>query len=484
MPYFVTSINYRVPAPGSSMDDKVMLLVGDSLRADSFKKYNKVTGEYKELLPAYTQTPGATFSLLFGRHVSHVYWPTEVNPFDILRQFGFYWPKGKGATFAMFNFFPLVAKLLSEESVVHAMRRSGIKTMVYSQLNVPPLSLPEFDVVEIGDTKQIFSKLSPLSKATLFVLWSLARFATEPHDLLGNHGLINALLDKLTHEGRNNSGGRQLLQQATVRGLGRRGHIKVEKVKGEAVRLLPRLHPHGEYSCGPYRGKMGVHMLTWYYNVKVGEALKLYQVDSVEAVLEYYEKCKKIKKVLEESGIFEILRSAYEECVKLFAEFVKRVEEELVAEGWKVIVTADHPEHFGEDCISGHPPLPPLTRPPLKVPLLLMGAKGVNEVKAYTQIPELAARLLSVDWRAPSKDDVMETIPYMRESGWSIMVEATDWKTNAAHVVDNEGKEAWYGSEELREIIRAHERRSAKERKKLLTKLRIKLRLRKKLAHT
>jgi len=466
------------------MDDKVLLLVGDSLRADSFRRYNKATGEYKELLPAYTQTPGATFSLLFGRHVSHVYWPTEVNPFDILKQFGFYWPKGKGATFAMFNFFPLVAKLLSEESVVHAMRRSGVKTMVYSQLSVPPLSLPDFDIVDIGETKNISSKLSLLSKATLFFLWNVARFATKPYDLLCNHGLINALLDKLpTKDGiiaeAGNFPSRQLYED-----LANVAISKLKRLKGRWFVYFHAFTPHGEYSCGPYRGKMDVHMLTWYYNVKVGEALKLYQVDSVEAVLEYYEKCKRIKKVLEKSGIFEILRNAYEECVKLFAEFVKRVEEELVSEGWKVIVTADHPEYFGEDCISGHPPLPALTHPPLKVPLLLMGAKGIDEVKVYTQIPELAAKLLSVDWKAPSKDDIMETVPYMRERGWSIMVEATNWKTNAAHVVDNKGKEAWYGPEELREIIRAHEQRSAKERKKLLAKLRIKLRLRKKLAHT
>jgi len=461
-----------------------LLLVGDSLRADTFRKYNKAKGEYKELLPAYTQTPGATFSLLFGRHASHVYWPTEINPFEVLRQFGFRWPKGKGATFAIFNYFPVVAKLLSDESVVSAMRKDGIKTMVYSQMGAPPLSLPKFDVVELGEGRRIVSKLDPFSKGVIFVLWKIARIATKPYDYLGSHGLVNTLLDKLpVKDGiiaeAGNFFSRQLYEDLSSVSI-----AKMKSLKGRWFVYFHAFTPHGEYSCGPFRGRMDVHMLTWYYNVKVGEALKLYQVDSVEAVLAHYQKCKKIKKIFDEVGIFKILKEAYEECVKLFADFVKRVEEELVPEGWKVIVTADHPEYFGEDCLSGHPPLPALTVPPLKVPVLLLGDRGLGDVRAYTQIPELAAKLLSVQWEAPSKDDVLVTIPYMRESGWSVMVEATDWKRNAAHVVDEKGKEAWYGPEELREVIREHEMRSARERRKLLTKLKIRLRLRSKLAHT
>lgn len=457
----------------------MLLLVGDSLRADSFKRYVPKASEYKELVPAYSQTPGATFSLLFGRHLTHVFWPTELNPMTVLRFAGIETLKDTSATFGIFNFIPTLSKLLAEESVVHALRKAGVRTMVYSQLDSPPLSLPPFDVEDLANTTRL--RLDYVSRAILAVSWRLATVATKRYRNLGKMALLNTIIDVLPWKKgiifeAGNFPARHLYEDMAEVAI-----YKLKKLKGDWFVYFHAFTPHGEYSCGEFRHALDLHMLTWSFNVHVGELLKLYQVDSLERLLRYYRTCDVIRDVLEDEGIFRKLRTAYEECVKLFASFVKRLEEELVPEGWTVIVTSDHPEYFGEDCLSGHPPLVPLRRPPERVPLLLLGEGSLEGVRAYTQIPELVAEHFSVRWAAPSSDEVLVTIPYLRDNKWSIMVVSTDGDKTAYHAVDESGNEVWGGPEELREAISQHERRAAEERKKIINRLKIKLKLRRRL---
>ena len=462
--------------------DKVLLLVGDSLRADSFKRYAPLGDDYKELVPAYTQTPGATFSLLYGRHLSQVYWPTELNPLEVLRAFNVNpdWPAT--STFGMFNFIPLVARILKGESVVHALRKKGIKTMVYSQLNSPPLSLPDFDVTDLPDVRATLHKLDPINRALLKLILRFSQHVFKNSQINMSFMVTNFLLDTIPWREWIISNLGNFYSRHLYEDLANVALRKLKKLEGRWFVYFHAFTPHGEYSCGRYRHAVWLHSFLWNFNSMLAEHYKISQVSNLEELKERPELCEKVKDLFERE-VFGQLKGAYEECAKTFADFVKRVKEELVPEGWKVLVTSDHPEYFGEECLSGHPPLPPTKEPPLKVPLALFGEGDLKDVKSYVQIPELVAKNFTADWEAPIKDDVLVSIPYLHKEGWGILVEVTDGKEVAYHAVDERGNEVWEGPEHLREKIKEHERAASSERRKIIFRIRTGIKVRKRVLH-
>lgn len=434
------------------MADKVLLLVGDSLRNDTLRNI-KGFKDVKPLLPAYPQTSGATFSLSFGLHASEVFWPGEYDPYkevigNISRDVV------DPTSLSIFYFFRKSAEMMRDSSVAYAMRKAGVKPLLLRQIDVA-FGTSGFDEVYPGN--ELLSKA--LTKA-LYGIAKIIRFRDEPFTRLVLFDYFIRLLGPL---------GRELgkgVPNVHIDFIGDKLIKFFKKLGKENKKLFVYAHlftPHAPYMCR--------FMLNLKYTVAhmfLSWLFRPYSIDDVKWWFE--ERCGQIRDAIMNN---DVLREAYKEylrCNEALASFAERLAEELVPEGWAIMLTGDHPEFFGESCMISHPRVPPLEE--VRVPFRVAGMEK-PEINAYTQIPEVAAKELGVNWEAPSKDDVVSSIVTMEPNYMAVMVATYEKGKGLIYLYDSEGREAWIGEEGLREKILEHLDNAKKLRKKWLLRLRI-----------
>ncbi len=438
------------------MADKVLLLVGDSLRNDTLRNI-KGFKDVKPLLPAYPQTSGATFSLSFGLHASEVFWPGEYDPYkevignisrDVIDP----------TSLSIFYFFRKSAEMMRDSSVAHAMRKVGVRPVLLRQIDVA-FGTSGFDELHPGNML--------ISKAFAKVLHELIRIIRHKDEPFTHSVLFNYFVRMLGPLGKELGKG---LPDVHVDFIGDK-LIKFLKDLGRDNRkLFVYAHlftPHAPYMCRfMFNLKYVVaHMyLSWLF--------RPYKIDEVEWW--FKERCKQIRDAILNN---EVLKEAYREylrCNEALARFAERLAEELVPEGWSILLTGDHPEFFGESCMISHPRVPPLEE--VRVPFRVAGMEK-PEINAYTQIPEVAAKELGVPWEAPSRDDVVSSIVTMEPNYMAIMVATYEKGRGLIYLYDTEGKEVWIGNENLRDKIKEHLENARKIRKKWILRLKIRSKL-------
>ncbi len=478
------------------MGTKVLLLVADSLRADSFERHSLPLIQYKRVKTAFPYTIGASFALMHGRHFTHVYWPNEVNVKETLTKAGLE-TKYDDVYLATWEYLLLAAKLLEKESPVCLLRENGVKTYTLSNAAAKvddvctrPLWTRPYNVE--GGPKEIPIRiLRKLLQETLISVrnYVCERLYGKGEDAVKRRDYVEIVIASLL------PGFLKSILYAEVNN--KRHHLDVvgkaslkalRSLKDEVFVYFHALTPHYPYTCytnllkelaSSTLQKRTKVRLAGFYMIMFGKIVGFDMLDDMKKFLKFFEAGNDLERLLESHDLVKDLRKAYEDCVRLFVEFVKEVSEELVPEGWNVIVTSDHPEYFGEGGLLSHPH-PPGPFSPHDVPLGIMGDKveDLKDIRVQTQIPELFVSYFGIEWESPSREEVYVSIPYWRPKGGGIAVSAS--KGNKYLHMVSDGKETlWLGSEDkdLKELILQHLERARKERRRNLLKIRTRLAL-------
>lgn len=442
---------------------KVLILVADSLNYEDIKDIK--ADIVKPLTPNAPYTAAATFSILYGRPVSHIFWP-DGGP-DLLKEAFPSQYRKEGAL----ELIPKLARKISEISIVESLKRNGVKTIVLNYMGSPPVSQPNSFNYRFGPDEYGNKKVSTNINSFLFQLYNkmleamLGKYKYHT-DLIAGNWVVTRPIAKAVLSSKLYSFHADTIKDGLIRSL--------KELDGNVFVYAHILSPHLPYECG-FKDTM-YSLFHFIYSTTVYTSSKL-TPRTISELKEFYET--DFREFFLGDEIIRRVKKAYLHCVGQVKEMFYELSEELSE--WTLILTSDHPEYFWDSGYEGflsHPEHLPLN--PKKVPMIVSNPiDDMDDIKSQIGISKYVLRTFGIDKVKVYDYDHTESICYKRVR----KRECNFWAISTGNGVyyygsDDDGnlKEFVVGNVDMDYIERVKEE-TKKEREKIWSRIRLKIRV-------